>query len=215
MPLRFPTPEFLDTLSERTTPLQMEFLVAGTRVEHLSELDLPEIAVVGRSNVGKSSLINYIAGRKALARVSHTPGRTQTINLFGVEKDAFIIADLPGYGFAQTSKDVQKEWQKGMAGYFSQRTGLIGVLFLVDIRRDIREEDIGLCRWFQELNLAVLGVQTKCDKIHKSQWARVRESQGKILGVPPGMMVSTSTQAKVGLEGICRAMAGILHGAKS
>lgn len=213
MQIKVPDTQFIDQLSERTIPLRMDYLSSGTKVEHLPPLDVPEIAIVGRSNVGKSSLINFLAGQKTLARVSSTPGRTQMVNLFSVEGGRFIFADLPGFGFAASSKAVQAQWQGGMEGYFKGRENLIGVLFLVDVRREIVPEDTNLCAWLQDLGLIVLAIQTKCDKVHKSKLHMVRLAQAKALGVAPGMIISTSVQDRVGLDAVCRGLAGMLHGA--
>jgi GTP-binding protein len=212
--IRFPGNKFLDALSSRTIPFRMEFMLSGMFEGDLTECTVPEIAIVGRSNVGKSSLINYLAGQKQLARVSSTPGRTQTINLFSVENNTFVFADLPGYGFAESPRETKAHWSKALAHYFEQRSGLVGVLFLVDARRDVNDEDKMLCRWLIDLGIKVLVVQTKCDKITKSQLPLVRKKQCEALGVPPGMIVSTSTLGKQGLQELCAGLAGMILGAR-
>jgi GTP-binding protein len=212
--IRFPGNKFLDALSSRTIPFRVEFLVSGMFETDLPECTVPEIAIVGRSNVGKSSLINYLAGQKQLARVSSTPGRTQTINLFSVENNTFVFADLPGYGFAESPRETKAHWSKALSRYFEERAGLVGVLFLVDARRDINEEDKMLCRWLIDLGVTVLAVQTKCDKLSKSQLPLVRKKQCEALGVAPGMIVSTSTLGKQGLQELCSGISGIIVGAR-
>ncbi len=212
--IQFPSQTFLNALSERDIPLRMEYLSSGMKETDLPPSTCPEIAIVGRSNVGKSSLLNFIAGQKQLARVSSTPGRTQTINLFSVEKNAFLIVDLPGYGFAMSPKETRAQWEGSMDDFFKMRNGLVGVLFLWDIRRDVTAEDTAICKWLLNLGIPVLAVQTKCDKVHKSQWAQLRKKQGTELGVAPGMIVTTSAQNRMGLKDICTGLAGILIGAR-
>jgi GTP-binding protein len=213
-PIRFPPQSFLNALSERELPLRMDYVSSGMKETDLPPSSGPEIAIVGRSNVGKSSLLNFVAGQKQLARVSSTPGRTQTINLFTVEKGAFFIVDLPGYGFAMSPKETRAQWEGSMDTFFKSRKGLVGVLFLLDIRRDVTPEDTAICKWLQNIGLPVLAVQTKCDKVHKSQWSLLRKKQSTELGVTPGMVVTTSTQSRLGLKDLCTGLAGMLIGAR-
>lgn len=212
--IAFPSQSFINELSEREIPLRMEYVSSGMKETDLPPSICPEIAIVGRSNVGKSSLLNFVAGQKQLARVSSTPGRTQTINLFSVEKGAFLLVDLPGYGFAMSPKETRAHWEGSMDNFFKNRKGLVGVLFLLDVRRDVTGEDTALCKWLLNLGVPVLAVQTKCDKVHKSQWAQLRKKQSQELGVAPGMVVTTSAQARIGLKDLCTGLAGIIVGAR-
>lgn len=213
--IKFPEQKFIDGLSQRELPIHMEFISSGMKETDLPPSLCPEIAIVGRSNVGKSSLLNFIAGQKQLARVSSMPGRTQTINLFSVEKSAFYFVDLPGYGFALSPKETRSQWIGSMENFFRSRKGLAGVLFLIDVRREINDEDRALCKWLLDGGLPVLAIQTKCDKVHKSQWPLLRKKNADSLGVTPGMIVSTSAQNKIGLKEICTGLAGMLMTAKS
>jgi GTP-binding protein len=210
----FPDQAFVDALSGREIPVRMEYVSSGMKETDLPPSRCPEIAIVGRSNVGKSTLLNFLAGQKQLARVSSTPGRTQTINLFSVEKGAFFIVDLPGYGFAMSPKDTRAQWVGSMENFFQSRKGLAGVLFLIDVRRDINEEDVSLCKWLSNGGLPVLAIQTKCDKVHKSQWPLLRKKNAQALGVAPGMIVTTSAQDRIGLKELCTGLAGMLMSAK-
>lgn len=205
-----PSDAFLQALLQKKTPLEMVFVSSGLLPGTLPVSDLYEIAVVGKSNVGKSSLLNFISGQKHLAHVSHSPGRTRTINLFSAEKGAFMLADLPGYGYAKISKEQRDTWEESMQAYFEDRKGLRGVLFLVDIRREITEEERHLSKWFQNMGLRVIGVQTKCDKVHKSQWVKLREQQAHDLLLVAEQMVSTSSDKKIGLAELLHLMAGLL-----
>lgn len=210
--IQIPNQSFIEQLKNKTLPLHMEYLSSGTKISELPPSTVPEFALVGRSNVGKSSLLNFLAGQKNLARVSNTPGRTQMINLFRVEKGEFLVADLPGYGYAESPQYTRAHWQKSMQDYFENREGLFCVFLLMDMRRDIEQEDEYLSRYFQSLNLKVIGVQTKCDKIHKSKWHETRQKQAMKLALSPEQIVTTSAEKKIGLQDLIRMMAGCLDG---
>lgn len=148
-----------------------DFVKSATRPAHYPEAELPEIAFAGRSNVGKSSLINVLVNRKALVRTSSTPGRTQLINFFNIN-EAFFLVDLPGYGFAQVPLAVKKEWGPMVRTYLSGRHRLKAVVLLFDIRRVPREEDLQLLDWLEEFAIPTIPVLTKVDKIGRGQRAR-------------------------------------------
>ena len=129
---------------------------------------LPEIAFVGRSNVGKSSLINTLVGRKKLAKTSNTPGRTQLINFFTInEKMSFV--DLPGYGFAKVAQSVKKDWGDMIEAYLRERQCLALVIFILDIRRDPSMDDLSLRDWLENYRIPYLYVLTKSDKLSNNQ----------------------------------------------
>lgn len=125
---------------------------------------LPEIAIAGRSNVGKSSLINHLLNHKNLARVSSLPGKTQTINFFDVD-DTLILADLPGYGFAKRSKTLQEEWARGIDLYLKNRPSLKLLLLLIDSRRLPSEEELTLILWAEHYQKPILIIFTKSDTL--------------------------------------------------
>jgi GTP-binding protein len=129
--------------------------------------ELPEVAFAGRSNVGKSSLLNRLVRRKAFARVSRTPGRTREINFFRVN-DSFVLADLPGYGYARISKEKKADWRPLIEGYLGRTPTLAGVVQLLDIRRDPGEDDVSMLDFLAELELPTLIVLTKMDKLSRS-----------------------------------------------
>ena len=131
-------------------------------------MDLPEIAFVGRSNVGKSSLLNYLTGRKSLARVSGSPGKTRTINFYRIN-DAFRIVDLPGYGYAKVSREITKDWDKMMADFFEKRESLRRVVQLVDIRHEPTGQDVEMYDFLREYGLSGLICATKADKVSGNQ----------------------------------------------
>lgn len=116
-----PVPEsFINQLMLRKIPLRMEFVTSASKLEELPAADVPELAIVGRSNVGKSSLLNFLAGQKQLARVSSTPGRTQLMNVFAAERGVFRLIDLPGYGFAFSPRETQAHWAEAMQLFFEK-----------------------------------------------------------------------------------------------
>ncbi|WP_067933040.1 ribosome biogenesis GTP-binding protein YihA/YsxC [Alicyclobacillus kakegawensis] len=138
---------------------------------------LPEFAFVGRSNVGKSSLLNRLLGRRHLARVSSKPGKTQQINFYRVN-ERFRFADLPGYGYAAVGKSERATFQRMIHTYLERRDPLVRVLHLVDIRHNPSRDDRAMHRWLLDLGLPTLIVATKADKVKRSEWmqapARIR-----------------------------------------
>ena len=145
---------------------QLEFL--GSFGEELPVTGLPEVAFAGRSNVGKSSLLNRVLNRKKAARVSGRPGRTQHINLFQVG-DSVVLADLPGYGYAKVPDAVQAVWKAFIELYLAEREALQLVVMLVDVRRDPLEMDLELLEGLLESGIPTLVVATKVDKLTKRQ----------------------------------------------
>jgi GTP-binding protein len=130
------------------------------------ESELPEIAFAGRSNVGKSSLLNRLVRRKSFARVSRTPGRTREINFFRVNS-SFVLADLPGYGYARISKEKKADWKPLIEGYLRGTKTLVGVVQLLDIRREPSEDDVAMIDYLAELELPTIVVMTKADKLSR------------------------------------------------
>lgn len=130
--------------------------------------NLKEIAFAGRSNVGKSSLLNLLTGRKKLARVSGSPGKTRTINFYLIN-DAFRIVDLPGYGYAKVSKSVSQDWGEMMEKYLSGRQNLVKVIQLVDIRHEPSKQDVEMYEYLRYYGLDGIVVATKADKVSKNQ----------------------------------------------
>ncbi len=133
---------------------------------------LPEVAFAGRSNVGKSSLINTLLGRKGLVKTSSSPGRTQTLNFFEVNC-AFVFVDLPGYGYARAPEVVRRRWRPMVERYLSEREELRGVVVIMDIRREPTEGDLQLLEWLAHKNITSIRVLTKVDKL--SQPRRMKQ----------------------------------------
>jgi len=151
-----------------------EFKGAFGDWNRLPEENLPEIALVGRSNVGKSSLINKIVNRKNLAKSSSTPGKTRTINFY-LLNNAFNLVDLPGYGYAKVSKAEQQKWGKIIENYLKNRKQLRGAIHLVDIRHEPGNHDVAMKEWLSHYEIPILLVATKADKI--SRGARQKQLQ--------------------------------------
>ncbi len=145
-----------------------EFMISAVKPQQYPEGTRPELAVSGRSNVGKSSLINKLVNRKGLAKVGKTPGKTQTINFFNIN-DEWYLVDLPGYGYAKVSQETRMQWGKMMQTYFRLRENLKGVIQLVDIRHQPTEEDRMMLEMLKVNNIPVLVVATKADKIARGQ----------------------------------------------
>ena len=148
-----------------------EFITSAVRPSQYPPEGVPEIAFTGRSNVGKSSLINLLLNRKKLAKVSGTPGKTRTINFFNIN-DSFRIVDLPGYGFAKVSKKESDEWGKMMESYLSQRQGLLKVVQLVDARHAPTALDKQMYDYLRYYGLDGIVAATKADKLSKNELSR-------------------------------------------
>jgi len=140
------------------------FLLSVAQLKQLPPDQGVEIAIVGRSNAGKSSVLNQLTQNKALARVSKTPGRTQHINLFGLD-DSRRIADLPGYGYAKVPPEVKAKWQKTLDAYLRSRECLKGLILVMDIRHPLKEFDLQLLMWCNTCNLPVHILLNKSDKL--------------------------------------------------
>jgi len=142
----------------------------------------PEIALLGRSNVGKSSLINTLINRKSFARTSSTPGKTQTLNFYNIE-DLLYLVDVPGYGFAKVSKKQREEFGVMIEEYLTTRTVLNGVVILVDGRHDPSEDDISMYQFVSYYHIPTLIVATKMDKIKGNQWNKTISNVSKTMGI--------------------------------
>ncbi len=145
-----------------------EFVISAVKPEQYPEGALPEIALAGRSNVGKSSLINRLIQRKNLARTSGQPGKTQTLNYYLINGEMYFV-DLPGYGFARVSQEQRKAWGKMIEKYLTEREHLRAVLHLIDIRHPPSAEDVMMSDWLRHIGIETCVVTTKADKIPKGK----------------------------------------------
>ena len=195
-----PGPAFTDPELTLVNPLQsvpIEFV--GSFPDPLVEVKpaLPEIAFVGRSNVGKSSLLNGLVGRPGLARVSSSPGKTTLLNFYRLPE--LYLVDLPGYGFARASKSARAGYQRLMTGYLRARTTLAGIVWLLDIRHDPSKEDREMQELLIESGRPVLATFTKTDKLTRSALpVRVRELT-RTLGLEPEQIQLTSSRSGLGM----------------
>lgn len=178
-----------------------DFVKSATRPAHYPEEGFPEVAFAGRSNVGKSSLINVLVNRKALVRTSSTPGRTQLLNFFNIN-NTFCLVDLPGYGFAQVPLSVKKEWGPMVRTYLSGRRRLKAVVLLFDIRRVPREEDIQLLDWLEEFAIPTIPVLTKVDKVGRGQRERQIRPILEATGLPLDAFTLFSATTREGRDEI-------------
>lgn len=179
-----------------------EFVTSYGLSSQLPESDIPEIAFAGRSNVGKSSMINKIFNRKSLARVSAVPGKTATINFYSVEKKANFV-DLPGYGYAKVSKSEKERWSKLIEKYFNDNRNLRLVLSLIDMRHPPTKLDIDMVNYLIECELPFIIVLTKADKLNKKQTEE--RLKNIVKEIPYGediKMIPFSSQTGQGVEEI-------------
>jgi GTP-binding protein len=179
-------------------PLQLAFVTSATRTDQLPD-SAGEVAFVGRSNVGKSSLINALAGRKQLARVSNTPGRTQLINLFA-EAGGGTLVDLPGYGYAKVPGRVRRDWPEMIEGYLLHREPLAMVFVLVDAEIGPTSLDVTMLDWLRANEVPHTVVATKSDKVRSSHRQRRRRQLAEGCHLEPGDIVWVSAAKNVNID---------------
>lgn len=162
---------------------------------------LPEVAFAGRSNVGKSSMLNALFGRKSLAKVSQKPGKTSTINFFATNTARFV--DLPGYGYARVAKSEKGRWAELIEGYFNQDRNFALVVSLVDIRHEAQQLDLNMIGFLQEAGLPFAVVLTKADKLSKNQQNKQAALLRRQLALPDDVpMLVTSSEKKIGFDNL-------------
>ncbi len=161
------------------------------------ESSLPEVAFAGRSNVGKSSLLNALVRRKSFARVSRTPGRTREINFFRVN-NTFVLVDLPGYGYARVSKTKKAEWRPMIESYLRRTTQLRGIVLLLDIRREPSEDDRAMLDFLAELGVPTIVALTKADKLTKAEARDTVAKISRILALEPDQVIESSAHSGEG-----------------
>ena len=178
------------------------FTASYGKASDLPEAELPEVSFAGRSNVGKSSLLNKLVGRKALAKVSSTPGRTANINFF--EVDGIYCVDLPGYGYAKVSKAEQHRWADLISGYFEQERSFNLVVALVDIRHDAQKLDLQMLDYLRENELPFCVALTKADKLSRNRQQAQHARLAKQYGLDRSQLVVTSAQTGQGIDELKR-----------
>ncbi|MBW2630890.1 MAG: YihA family ribosome biogenesis GTP-binding protein [Deltaproteobacteria bacterium] len=180
-----------------------EFIKSAVDPSQYPDDLLPGVAFVGRSNVGKSSLINTLVNRKRLARTSNTPGRTQLVNFFLINRK-FSFVDLPGYGYAKVPVSVKRGWEAMVEGYLKGRKNLRLVVMILDIRREPSENDSLLIQWLRSNHIEIVFVLTKADKFSRSRVNISRRKIGEHLGVPYDELVPFSARTRYGRDNLWR-----------
>lgn len=179
----------------------IEFLGSFTKLEQCPKPDKPEYAFIGRSNVGKSSLINAITGRKSLARVSKTPGKTQTINVFEIDEQ-WRLVDLPGYGYAKVSQKQREQWDQMIINYLSFRTNLVTAFVLVDGRIPPQKVDLEFINRLGKKHIPFVILFTKWDKVKKKDRVRTRNTYEKELQSDWATLPEMKTTSALKNEGV-------------
>lgn len=177
---------------------KVKFVASYGKASQIPESTCPEVSFVGRSNVGKSSIMNKLFNRKSLVKVSSTPGKTSNINFF--EADGVHFVDLPGYGFAQRSKGERDRWARLIGDFFDSERSFNLVVSLVDIRHDPSKLDLQMIDFLQENGFTFIVALTKADKLSKSQQAKQAASIKKQLNVPADRVIVTSSQTGTGID---------------
>ena len=178
---------------------EVKFIRSCTTPAAFPQTGLPEVAFAGRSNVGKSSLINALVRRKGLVKVSNTPGRTQLVNFFQVNDDLSVV-DLPGYGFAKVPMEVKETWGDMIEGYLSTRETIEAVVVLMDVRRGAQEDDIQLIEALPFFGIQPILVFTKADKLKGNALRQRRRELAEHLQTSPSDILLTSTHLRSGLH---------------
>lgn len=178
----------------------VELIISAVRPEQYPETDLPEYALAGRSNVGKSSFINTMICRKSMARISQKPGKTQTLNFYKIEEALFFV-DVPGYGFAKVSKTEREKWGVMIETYITSREQLRGVIQIVDLRHKPTEDDRMMYEFLKYYDIPVIVVATKADKIPRSKWQKNAKIVRETLDFDPDdKFVLFSSETKMGKD---------------
>ncbi len=159
----------------------------------------PQVAVAGRSNCGKSSLINALIGRKKLARVSQVPGKTREINFYLINGE-FFLTDLPGYGFARAPEEARDHWRRLIEAFLTDNDELTGIIVLIDARRGLQPQDEQLLAWLAELEIPALFALTKIDKLNRSGRKRAEDKLRADLDLPPDQIIATSAHSGEGVD---------------
>jgi GTP-binding protein len=187
-----------------------EFVKSAVKPSQYPSAELPEIAFAGRSNVGKSSLINTLVNRKHLVKTSSTPGRTQLLNFFIINK-AFFFVDLPGYGYAKVPASVKKTWGPMVETYLSTRKTLKGVVLIMDIRRKPGLQELNFIEWLDYYSISRILILTKIDKLSKTNQIKQRLSIEKDLGEDSSDLILFSAKSRLGKDAVWEAVDRLIN----
>jgi GTP-binding protein len=187
-----------------------EFVTSAVKPQQYPPADMPEIAFAGRSNVGKSSLINTLVNRKRLVKTSSTPGRTQLINFF-IINEMFSFVDLPGYGYAKVPVAVRKQWGPMVETYLSERTSLEGVVLIMDIRRTPKQEELSFIEWLRNFNIPAILTLTKTDKLSKTKQKKQQMLISETLSADKDDLLLFSAKSRQGKDKVWEAIDSVLN----
>ena len=171
---------------------QLSLIKTIYTLDQLEIMPKPQIALAGRSNVGKSSLINCLAGRKALAKTSSTPGKTRSLNFYLVDPEDFYLVDLPGYGYARCSKKEREKWARLIERYFQNNEFLKAVVIIIDARLTPQALDLELATYIQNMGLKLIPVLTKADKCKQKQKNAIQKTWQELLGLTESPLLFSS-----------------------
>ena len=188
---------------------EVEFAGAIGRPGQAPPADLRQVAIAGRSNVGKSSLVNAVVGRKRIARVSGTPGKTREINFYLID-NRFFLVDLPGYGFARAPETVRDAWKRLVEDYLSHNDRLDGLVLLLDCRRGVQEADSQLLEYLAADEIPVLVVLTKIDKLNRAGRTKAVAEAKKRLEIPADQILATSASTGEGVEMLAESLLALV-----
>lgn len=178
----------------------VEMIMSAVRPDQYPIQGYPEFALAGRSNVGKSSFINKMIGRKSLARTSSKPGKTQTLNFYKIEEQVFFV-DVPGYGYAKVSKSSRETWGKFIQEYMTERDPLQAVIQIVDLRHAPSAEDCAMYDFLVENNIPAIIIATKADKIPKGKWEKHKKVVRETLAMRPyDALIVFSSEKGIGMD---------------
>jgi GTP-binding protein len=189
--------------------ISAEFITSASKPSQYPPANLPEIAFAGRSNVGKSSLINTLVNRKHLVKTSSTPGRTQLINFFNIN-ETMVFVDLPGYGYAKVPQAVREKWGPMIETFLSKRKTLKGVVIILDVRRIPKIEDLDLIRWLDYYNIASILVITKADKLSKNKQLKQQATITQALAIDRQGVVLFSAKTRLGRDEVWKAILALI-----
>lgn len=186
-----------------------EFVTSAVKPSQYPEDGIPEIAFSGRSNVGKSSLINTLVNRKHLVKTGSRPGRTQLINFFLIN-ESFSFIDLPGFGYAKVPASVKKKWGPMVETYLSTRKDLKGVALIMDIRRIPKQEEFNMIQWLNYYQIPCITILTKSDKLSKTKRKTQKEAISRTLGVDPDNLLIFSAKTRMGKPEVWEAIEDVM-----
>lgn len=189
---------------------QAKFLISVADADKIPDYCAPEIAIAGKSNVGKSSFINFMTNQNKLAKTSSEPGRTRLINFFEINKGEYYFVDLPGYGYAKVNKEEKQKWGGLIESYLQGSPNLINVFMLVDVRHEPSEDDKIMVKYLYATGTPFTIIATKADKLSRAQQTKARQVIANAFGVGAGDIILTSATAKTGKDEVLKRIDSLL-----